>query len=77
MGIAFWIRRFVFVLAITFAIICSAQWLKGHTLEFSIKHAGSWALIATSIFIAGRYYDSSRGRHCALCNDTPASGDLP
>lgn len=73
MGIAFWIRRFVVVLAITFAIICCAQLLKGHTLEYSLVHAGSWAVIATSIFIAGRYYDSSKGRHCALCKDTPIS----
>ena len=71
MGMLFWIRRFLFVLAVTFAIIFGSQMLKGHTLEFSLAHAGSWALLATSIFIAGRYYSAGKGRHCALCKDTP------
>ena len=71
MGRLFWIRRFLIVLAFTFAIILGAQLLKGHTLEFSLAHAGSWAVIATSIFIAGRYYRASKGQHCALCKDTP------
>ena len=71
MAMFFWIRRFLIVLAVTFAIIFGAQLLKEHTLEYSLAHAGSRAVIATSIFIGGRYYNASKGRHCALCKDTP------
>ncbi|MGH8107353.1 MAG: hypothetical protein ACREO1_01365 [Arenimonas sp.] len=71
MSTIFWIRRFLIVLAITFAIIFGVQLLKGHTLEDSLAHAGSWAVMATSIFIGARYYQSSKGQHCALCRDTP------
>ena len=77
MGMTFWIRRFVVVLAITFAIIFCAELLKGHTLESSFAHAGSWAVIATSIFIGARYYQSGKGEHCALCQDTPVNQQTP
>ena len=76
MGSLFWIRRYLIVLAITFAIICGVQLLKGQPLEFSLRHAGSWAVIATSIFIGARYYQSQNGVPCALCKDTPAGNPL-
>ena len=71
MGTRFWIKRFFLVLCIAFVIIAGAQILKGRDLSYSIMHAGLWSLIAATIFILARLYQSRRGQHCAICKDTP------
>lgn len=71
MGAAFWIKRFLTVLAGAFAIICAAQLIKGHDLTYSATQAAVWATIAAALFTTARIFQSRRGRHCAICKDTP------
>lgn len=80
MGTAFWIKRFLVVLAGAFVLICAAQLLRGHELSYSATQAGIWSTIAATIFIVTRLVRARRGQHCELCRDTPqmnedASGD--
>jgi len=71
MGTAFWIKRYLVVLLGAFAIICAAQLLKGHDLEYSATQGAIWGLISATVFTAARYRAASRKQHCALCRDTP------
>ncbi len=71
MGTAFWIKRYLVVLLGAFSIICAAQLLKGHDLEYSATQGAVWGVISSAIFIAVRYWRASRKQHCALCRDTP------
>lgn len=71
MGIGFWIRRFLTVLAGAFAVICAAQLLKGHGLMYSASQGLFWAIVAAAVFTGSRIYQSRRGQHCAICKDTP------
>jgi hypothetical protein len=67
----FWIKRFLTVLALAFAVICAAQLLKGHGLEYSVTQATIWSLISSLVFTVARYFQARRGQHCAICKDTP------
>ena len=71
MGVAFWARRFVQVYLIALTVIGAAQWLRGRSLEVALEHALLWAGISAVVFILSRLYHARRGRHCALCGDTP------
>ena len=71
MGAAFWIKRFLTVLAGASAIICAAQLIKDHDLTYSATQAAVWATIAAALFTTARIFQSRRGRHCAICKDTP------
>ena len=75
MGMAFWLRRYLFVFVAAFAVIGLGQLLKGHGVEDAARHALLWATISGSVFVAGRMYQSGRGRHCVLCRDTPDMRD--
>lgn len=71
MGTAFWIKRFLVVLAGAFVIICGAQLLRGHDIVYSATHGALWGLAGAVLFTVARYRQASRGQHCALCKDTP------
>lgn len=71
MGTGFWIRRFVFVLVVAFAVIFAAQWLRGRGLEYAATHALLWSVVSALVFTVARYFQARRGQHCALCKDTP------
>ena len=71
MGTAFWIKRFLVVLAGAFVIICGAQLLKGHELAYAATQGGIWGLVSAGIFTAVRFRQARKGQHCALCRDTP------
>ena len=79
MGAAFWIRRFALAFVIAFVVLTGAQVLRGRALEPSLLHGLLWGVISAGVFVGARLYQSSRGRHCALCNDIPAAptGDQP
>ncbi|MES2322243.1 MAG: hypothetical protein V4633_08285 [Pseudomonadota bacterium] len=66
----FWITRFAMALASTFTFLFVIYALQGQPLKSAAQDALMWAILATSIFIAGRYYNASKGRACALCRDT-------
>lgn len=71
MGLAFWIKRFFAVMLLAFAILMAVELLKGHVPEVAVTFSLTWSLIAATIFTGARIYQSRRGRHCALCRDTP------
>jgi len=71
MGTMFWIKRFLTVLVGAFLIIGAAQMLKGHDLPYSVTQAAIWGAVAATVFTGARLYQSRKGRHCALCKDTP------
>ncbi|KAB7769841.1 hypothetical protein [Xanthomonas maliensis] len=71
MSTAFWIRRFLVVLALAFTIICVAQLLKGRGLEYSLTQATIWGPLSSLVFTVARYFQARRGHHCAICQDTP------
>lgn len=71
MGMFFWIRRFVFILCLSFAVIALGLMARGRPDASALFHASIWAPIAATIFVATRLYHSSRGRRCDLCRDMP------
>lgn len=71
MGRAFWIRRYGQVLAIAFVVIALAQYAKGRALGDALLQALIWGVASAGVFTVSRIYQSRRGRHCALCCDTP------
>jgi ABC-type uncharacterized transport system permease subunit len=82
MSTAFWIRRFLLVLACAFVIITGAQLLRGHPLEDSVLHGLLWSVISAAIFTGVNIYKWRRGQYCAICGDVPATpgateGDRP
>ena len=68
---AFWIRRFFTVLAGAFVVICAAQMLRGHDLPYSAAQGVIWGSISATVFTVARFFQARRGRHCAICRDTP------
>lgn len=71
MGAAFWIKRFLTVLVGAFIVIAAAQLLKGREVAYSILQGAIWGLLTAAVFTGARYWQSSRGQHCAICKDTP------
>ena len=73
MGTAFWIRRAATVFAMIAAILLVVSLLKGRGLLGSVEFAAAWSAASTAVFVGARLYQSSRGRHCELCQDIPTS----
>ena len=71
MGVLFWLRRFMLLFCIAFAVIMCAHLLRGHELMFSLSESLLWAMISANIFTFGRIYHSRKRRYCAICNDVP------
>ena len=71
MGRSYWIKRFVVVTALGFAVLMVVELLKGHGYEASLTFSAVWSLIASAAFTAARIYHSRKGRYCAICRDTP------
>lgn len=77
MGTAFWIRRFLVVLAFAFVVIAGSHLVRGRGLQQAATEAAPWSVLAAAVFTAGRYLQARRGRHCALCRDTPEMAARP
>ena len=75
MGATFWIRRFLAVFVVAACVIAGVQWLKGHALAWSVEQGVPWALVSATVFTGSRFWQACRGRHCALCRDTPEMRD--
>ena len=67
----FWLKRFVQVFLVAFAILTASELLKQHGLGNALLFAALWSFISTSIFIGVRIYYTSRGKNCPMCNDLP------
>jgi hypothetical protein len=71
MSLTFWIKRFCLVFCGAFVVLLAVNLLKGKGARASVIESVIWAGIATTVFIATRLYYSRKGKHCALCRDTP------
>jgi hypothetical protein len=71
MGPAFWVRRFCVVFLLALVVITGAQRLRGHAVADIIGESALWAAISAAVFTGARIRQSQKGRHCALCGDTP------
>ena len=71
MRMFFWIRRFAIALLCAVTLIALGQvLLRGRPLDVALPHALMWGIITASIYVAALLYHVSRGRRCALCQDT-------
>ncbi len=71
MGTMFWIRRFLLVFTGAAVVIAAVQLLKGHGVAYALSQGLAWAAISSTVFTSARLFQARRGRHCALCRDTP------
>jgi hypothetical protein len=71
MHILFWLRRFIPVFCIAFAVIVSAYLLRGHELMFSLSESLLWAMISANIFTTSHMYQSQKGQSGMLCKNAP------
>jgi hypothetical protein len=71
MGTTFWLRRAATVFAMTASVLFVVSVLQGRGLAGSVEFTAIWATASTAVFIGARLYQSSRGQHCALCQDIP------
>ncbi len=71
MGTAFWMRRFLVVLAVAFVVIAASHLVRGRGVEYAVTQGAVWSVISAVIFTVARYFQARRGQHCALCRDTP------
>jgi len=75
MSPSLWVKRFVVVTALVFAVLMVAELLKGHDLEAAITFSALWSVIASAIFTGARIYRVRKGQYCAICGDAPSTGD--
>lgn len=61
---AFWVRRFLMVWGASALFLLAVYLVRGMDAERAIREAAAWSLMATAIFIAGRYYNASKGKTC-------------
>ncbi len=76
MGTAFWIKRYLVVLAVAFTIIVGGQLLQQRTLEHALFEGALWGPLAAAIFVAVRIVRSRQGEACAICNDLPPARNV-
>ena len=71
MGAAIWIKRFVTVVLLVFAVLTAVSLLRGRSLETALVQSAIWSVITSAIYTGVRIYKSRRGQYCAICNDVP------
>ena len=67
MQLLFWLRRFLLVYALGFAVLMIAESLKGHALIDALGFSGWWALMSASVYLISAYDSWRRGNKCAWC----------
>ena len=50
MGASFFVRRYVLVLVLASVVISLAQYLKGHTVAYSVREGLTWGAIASLVY---------------------------
>jgi len=67
---AFWIKRFLALTALVFAVLMLVELLKGHDLETALTFSAVWSPVASGTFTAARIYQS-RNPHRSRRGVTP------
>jgi hypothetical protein len=73
MELAFWIKRFLAVAGVAFAILLVAELTKGHAPDAALEFALLWSLVTAAVFVAAAIVRVRRNRSCALCGNLPAT----
>ena len=68
-----WMFQYSIALPLVFLLLAAVQYLKGHTLMYSVQFGVMWAFISIAIFAARRAYNFRKNIACQVCNDLPAS----
>ncbi len=71
MGFKFWFKRWFLVFVSVFTLLSIVYIIKGYEVSNAFLSALIWSLISTTVFVATRLYHSTKGKKCAMCNDTP------
>jgi hypothetical protein len=71
MRIGFWTLRFCLAASIGFVLLGAVYLARGRPPRQALTEALIWGCISAAVFITARIYHLSRGRACALCNDSP------
>lgn len=66
MGAAFWVKRFLLVLAVSFVVLFGVELAKGHPQMAALQFAGSWALATATVFSLASYVRYRRNPACWL-----------
>ena len=74
MGIGYWIRRFVVVFAIAFAVIAASHLLRDRGLEHALREGLLWATLTAAVFTGTAFH---RWRRCRACEAALERGDPP
>ena len=72
MGAAFWVKRFLLALAVTFVVLVVSELVKGHSQVRAFQFAGLWGLVTGAIFTLASYVRYRRNPACWLPSDPRA-----
>ncbi|WOI35674.1 hypothetical protein R1T43_10560 [Alteromonas sp. CI.11.F.A3] len=69
MPIKKWIFQYSIAFPLVFALLSGIQYIKGHTLSYSVVFGITWSFISVAIFATRRAYNFKKNIDCQLCND--------
>jgi hypothetical protein len=72
MGVAFWVKRFLLVLAVAFVVLVGAELVKGHPQAAALQFAAGWSFATSTIFTLASYLRYRRNPACWLPGDREA-----
>jgi len=68
-----WIRLYFTAYVVTCAVLVLAGFARGRAWAVVRADSALWAGITAAIYVAAKYYHSSRGRPCELCQQIPGA----
>ena len=68
-----WILQYSIALPLIFTLLSGIQYIKGHTISYSVVFGTTWSIISVAIFAIRRLYNVKKNINCQLCNDLPQS----
>ncbi|MCW8108721.1 SoxR reducing system RseC family protein [Alteromonas ponticola] len=68
-----WLLQYSFAFPLLFLILAGVQYLKGHTVIYSMEFGLLWTAISIIVFALRRAYFFRKKINCQLCNDLPAN----
>jgi ribose/xylose/arabinose/galactoside ABC-type transport system permease subunit len=69
MTTAFWIKRALLVLVLSFAIIAGAQYLKTKDLNYAMTQAAIWGAVSTATYMVVLWRKLKKHPACAVRAD--------
>ena len=73
MTAAFWIKRALLVLALSFALIAGAQYLKTKVPSYALTEGAIWGSISTATYLVVLWRKLKRNPACAIKADNETS----